>query len=245
MVRWPAIAHSPTRFGSTTCLMSIPGPGPDGQTHRRGPKILRRGREAAHPVCPAHVRPAERASTCTAGSQGMSRAPRVPLGPRQRLGHPHHRGAARRAARRSSGPIAILDLLKAHAKGLVPSNRDRVSGTNCSTGMTPYLETSATAIYVYSLARAINRGWLDPLAYAPATLLGWNASDQSEKPGRWRRLRGYGHGLRSSVLLPSTYQSLRGSWLWPALLAGAEVINLLKSHTFEINDSSLQLTQKK
>ena len=29
----------------------------------------------------------------------------------------------------------------------------------------------------------------------------------------------------------------------PVLLAGAEVINLLKSHAFEMNDSSVQLTK--
>ena len=36
-------------------------------------------------------------------------------------------------------------------------------------------ETSATAIYTYSVARAINRGWIDKKAYGPMVLLAWNA----------------------------------------------------------------------
>jgi len=38
-----------------------------------------------------------------------------------------------------------------------------------------YLETSATAIFVYCIARAIHRGWIDPIAYGPVATLGWNA----------------------------------------------------------------------
>ena len=30
-------------------------------------------------------------------------------------------------------------------------------------------------MYVFAMARAINRGWLSPVAYGPAAQLGWNA----------------------------------------------------------------------
>ena len=32
-----------------------------------------------------------------------------------------------------------------------------------------YLETSASAIFVYSIARAINRGWISPVSYGSNT----------------------------------------------------------------------------
>jgi rhamnogalacturonyl hydrolase YesR len=38
-----------------------------------------------------------------------------------------------------------------------------------------YPETSATAIFTYCLAHGINQGWIDPVAYGPAAVLGWNA----------------------------------------------------------------------
>ena len=37
-----------------------------------------------------------------------------------------------------------------------------------------YTETSATALFVYGMARGIDRGWLDPLAYGPVVVAGWN-----------------------------------------------------------------------
>ena len=46
----------------------------------------------------------------------------------------------------------------------------------CSVGLfscnnDSFFETSATAIYTYSVARAINRGWIDKKAYGPMVLL--------------------------------------------------------------------------
>ena len=29
--------------------------------------------------------------------------------------------------------------------------------------------------FVYCIARAIHRGWIDPIAYGPVATLGWNA----------------------------------------------------------------------
>lgn len=48
-------------------------------------------------------------------------------------------------------------------------------GTSCSSRNDSYLETSATAIYVYCLAHAINKGWIDAIAYGPVAQLGWHA----------------------------------------------------------------------
>src|SRR5205814_1632975 len=69
----------------------------------------------------------------------------------------------------------ILDLLRAHAKGLALYQSGSGFWHQLLDREDSYLETSATAIYTYAFARAINRGWIDAKAYAPAALLAWNA----------------------------------------------------------------------
>src|SRR5699024_12649636 len=70
-----------------------------------------------------------------------------------------------------------------------------------------YLETSATAIYTYSIARAINKGYIDKLAYAPTALLAWNAV--STKVNSKGEVEGtcVGTGDRKSTRLNSSHAS--------------------------------------
>ena len=109
-----------------------------------------------------------------------------------------------------------------------------------------YLETSATAIYTYCIARAINKGWIDAKAYAPMCLLAWNAV--STKVNERGQVEGtcVGTGMAFDPAFyyyrPVNVYAAHG--YGPVLLAGAEIINLLKNHSFEINDSSLQLKDK-
>lgn len=44
-----------------------------------------------------------------------------------------------------------------------------------------YLETSASAMFTFALARGVNRGWLPP-TYAPAAQAGWRALEQRVRP---------------------------------------------------------------
>jgi rhamnogalacturonyl hydrolase YesR len=37
-----------------------------------------------------------------------------------------------------------------------------------------YLETSCTAMFAYSMAKGVNRGWLSPELYGPVAIAGWN-----------------------------------------------------------------------
>ena len=145
------------------------------------------------------------------------------------------------------GRAAVLDLLRAHAKGLAACQSGSGFWHQLLDRNDSYLETSATAIYTYALARAINRGWLDPLAYAPMTLLGWNAvatkvTDKGQVEGT---CVGTGMGFDPAFYYHRPINTYAAHGYGPVLLAGAEVINLLKNKTFEINDSSLQLTQKR
>jgi len=99
-----------------------------------------------------------------------------------------------------------------------------------------YLETSASAMFTYAIAHAVNQGWVSPTTYGSIAQAGWAglstrinakgqvegtcvgttfASDQSyyyNRPVSVDALHGYG----------------------PALLAGAEIINMLNNPAFNI-----------
>jgi len=141
----------------------------------------------------------------------------------------------------------ILQLLKAHAKGLASYQSGSGFWHQLLDRQDSYLETSATAIFTYGFARAINRGWIDPLAFGPMTLLAWNAV--STKVNAKGQVEGtcVGTGMAFD---PAFYyfrptSSFAAHGYGPVLLAGSEMINLLKNKQFEINDSSVQVLQTK
>jgi unsaturated rhamnogalacturonyl hydrolase len=137
----------------------------------------------------------------------------------------------------------ILQLLREHAKGLASYQSGSGFWHQLLDREDSYLETSATAIYTYAFARAINRGWIDAKAYGPATLLAWNAV--SSKVNAKGQVEGtcVGTGMAFDPAFyyhrPTSLFAAHG--YGPTLLAGAEIITLLKNRKFEINDSSVQM----
>jgi unsaturated rhamnogalacturonyl hydrolase len=141
---------------------------------------------------------------------------------------------------------AILELLKAHVRGLAAYQSGSGFWHQLLDRSDSYLETSATAIYTFAFARAINRGWIDGLAYSPATLLGWNAvSTKVNNAGQVEgTCVGTGMAFDPAFYYHRPISPFAAHGYGPTILAGAEVIQLLKNKQFEINDSSLQLLQK-
>jgi rhamnogalacturonyl hydrolase YesR len=140
------------------------------------------------------------------------------------------------------GRPAVLELLRAHARGLA----DRQSGTGFWHQLLDrndsYLETSATAIYAYSIAHAVNQGWLDAKAYGPMALLAWSAvstkvTAQGQVAGT---CVGTGMGFDPAFYYYRPVNLYAAHGYGPVLLAGAEIIQLLKQHPYGINDSSVQ-----
>lgn len=137
----------------------------------------------------------------------------------------------------------ILDLLRAHAKGLAAYQSGSGFWHQLLDREDSYLETSATAIYTYAFARAIDRGWIDATTYAPTTLLAWNAL--TTKVNEKGQVEGtcVGTGMAFDPMFyyfrPTSPYAAHG--YGPTLLAGAEILNLLKARKFEINDSSVQV----
>lgn len=141
---------------------------------------------------------------------------------------------------------ALLDLLRRHAKGLAALQSSSGFWHQLLDRNDSYLETSATAIYAYAFARAVNRGWIDKKAYAPMTLLAWNAV--STKVSAKGQVEGtcVGTGMAFDPAFyyfrPTSPFAAHG--YGPVLLAGAEVLRMLRDNKFEINDSSVQLLGK-
>ena len=140
----------------------------------------------------------------------------------------------------------ILALLKAHVKGLANYQSGSGFWHQLLDREDSYLETSATAIYTFAIARAINRGWIDGLAYAPMALLGWNAvaTKVNEKGQVEGTCVGTGMGFDPAFYYHRPISPFAAHGYGPVILAGSEVITLLKNKAFEINDSSVQLLNK-
>jgi unsaturated rhamnogalacturonyl hydrolase len=145
------------------------------------------------------------------------------------------------------GRPKILELLKAHVRGLASYQSGFGFWHQLLDRNDSYLETSATAIYAYSIAKAINNGWIDGLSYAPMTLLAWNAvSTKINKEGQVEgTCVGTGMGFDPAFYFHRPISPFAAHGYGPVIMAGAEVINLLNNKSFEINDSSVQLLQKK
>ena len=145
------------------------------------------------------------------------------------------------------GRPKILELLQAHVRGLASYQSGSGFWHQLLDRSDSYLETSATAIYAYSIAKAINNGWIDGLSYAPMTLLAWHAiSTKINKEGQVEgTCVGTGMGFDPAFYYHRPISPFAAHGYGPVIMAGAEVINLLNNKSFEINDSSVQLLQKK
>jgi rhamnogalacturonyl hydrolase YesR len=144
------------------------------------------------------------------------------------------------------GRKAVLEQFQVLAQGITSYQSGKGFWHQLLDRNDSYLETSATAMYCYCLARGINKGWLDAMAYAPAALLAWNAvstkvNDKGQVEGTC-----VGTGMAFDPAFyyyrPTNVYAAHG--YGPLLLAGAEIINLLKNYSFEINDSAVQVKLK-
>lgn len=140
----------------------------------------------------------------------------------------------------------VLNQLQLLVKGLGSCQSDKGLWHQLLDKNDSYLETSATAIFTFCIARAINKGWIDAKAYGPMCLLGWNAvatkvNDKGQVGGT---CVGTGMAFDPAFYYYRPTNVFAAHGYGPVLLAGAEILLLLKNHSFEMNDSSVQLKEK-
>ena len=135
----------------------------------------------------------------------------------------------------------VLNLLKAHVQGLATCQSGQGFWHQLLDRGDSYLETSATAIFTYSIARAINRGYIDAWAYGPLIMLAWNAvsAKVNERGQVEGTCVGTGMAFDPAFYYYRPVNVFAAHGYGPVLLAGAEVIALIKNHLVEINDSAL------
>jgi unsaturated rhamnogalacturonyl hydrolase len=130
----------------------------------------------------------------------------------------------------------VLAQLRASLKGIA----ELQSGTGLWHQMLDrndsYLETSASAIFVYTIAHAINQGWISPTTYGSIAQAGWvGLSTRINAKGEVE-----GTCVGTTFASDMVYYYARPTSVWaqhgygPALLAGAEMLKLIKNPAFEV-----------
>jgi len=130
----------------------------------------------------------------------------------------------------------VLALLRAHIKGVAERQSGEGLWHQLLDRTDSYLETSASAMFVFSIARAINRGWISPISYGSLAQAGWiGVSERVTTEGQVM-----GTCVGTTFASDAVYYYHRPTsplgtmGYGPVMLAGAEMIRLLENEAFEI-----------
>ena len=139
----------------------------------------------------------------------------------------------------------VLQQLKAHVKGLASYQSGSGFWHQLLDREDSYLETSATAIYSYCIAHACNKGWLNPVTYAPMAMLAWNAvatkvNDKGQVEGT---CVGTGMAFDPAFYYHRPTNVFAAHGYGPLILAGAEMYKMMQQNKFKVNDSALQYAE--
>jgi len=136
---------------------------------------------------------------------------------------------------------AILELFKKHVNGISKLQDGTGFWHQLLDRNDSYLETSATAIYTYCIAKACNEGWLDTKAYAPMVALGWNAvaSKVNEEGQVEGTCVGTGMAFDPAFYYHRPISKFAAHGYGPVMYAASEMYRLLNKGEFKINDSAL------
>ena len=135
----------------------------------------------------------------------------------------------------------IMELFRSHVRGLAACQSGEGFWHQLLDRNDSYLETSATAIYVYCMAHAINKGWIDAMAYGPVVNLAWNAvTTQINAEGQVEgTCVGTGMGFDPAFYCYRPVNAYAAHGYGPVIWAGAEMITLLKNQHPKMNDSAI------
>lgn len=109
-----------------------------------------------------------------------------------------------------------------------------------------YLETSASAMFTYAIARGVNRGWLSPI-YGPVAQAGWQAV--AHRVRDTGEIDGICVGTTAAYDAvyyynrPTSVRAMQG--YGPTLMAGAEMIQLLRNFDVERKLNTFHYRPKK
>ncbi len=135
----------------------------------------------------------------------------------------------------------LLDIYRKHVKGLAAfQNKDgfwhQLLDRNDS-----YPETSATAIFAYSIAHGVNKGWLDATTYGPVAQLAWEAvTTKVNSRGEVEDVcvgTGMGFDPTYYYYRPVSVKAAHG--YGPVIWAGSEVARMIGNYHPRVNDNAV------
>jgi rhamnogalacturonyl hydrolase YesR len=132
------------------------------------------------------------------------------------------------------GRDRVLHYYRQHLRSLVELQDPSGLWHNVLDRPQTYLETSASSMFVYALARGVNEGWLSPI-YGPAAITGWNGLESRVLPDG--RVDGICEG--TTYANDHNYYAYRGAsadtiFVGATVYAGAEIIRLLGNPALQI-----------
>jgi rhamnogalacturonyl hydrolase YesR len=123
----------------------------------------------------------------------------------------------------------VLDIFRRGAQGVVAAQGGMGLWHQLLDKTDSYLETSASAMFTFAIARGVNRGWLSPV-YAPVAQAGWQALATRVRPdGRIEGICVSTTAAYDAVYYynrPTDLGAMQG--YGPTIMAGAEVIAMLR-----------------
>lgn len=143
--------------------------------------------------------------------------------------------------REHEGYPEVMSLFKKHIAGLAALQSGEGLWHQLLDRSDSFLETSASAIYVYAIARAINNGWIDAQTYGPCAVLAWNAvSRQINERGQVTgTCVGTGMAFDHAFYYYRPVNPFAAHGYGPVLLAGGEMMEMLKTTHPKMNDNAV------
>ena len=140
----------------------------------------------------------------------------------------------------------VLEIFRRAAQGAVAAQSANGLWHQLLDKPDSYLETSVSAMLTFSIARGVNRGWLSP-AYAPVAQTGWQAINTRVRPdGRIEGICVSTTAAYDAVYYynrPTDLNAMQG--YGPVLMAGAEVIAMLRNFDIDHNLNTFHYRLKK
>jgi rhamnogalacturonyl hydrolase YesR len=140
----------------------------------------------------------------------------------------------------------VLDIFRKAAQGAVSAQGHTGLWHQLLDRPDSYLETSASAMFTFALARGVNQGWLPP-TYAPAAQAGWRALEQRVRADG--RIEGICVGTTAASDAPYYYNrptDLRAAQGYgPVLMAGAEIIDMVNRFDIDRTNNTFYYRPRK
>ena len=140
----------------------------------------------------------------------------------------------------------VLEIFRRGARGAVETQGSAGLWHQLLDKTDSYLETSASAMFTFAMARGVNSGWL-PVSYAPVAQIGWRALEQRIRPDG--QIEGICVGTTAAYDAvyyynrPTELKAMQG--YGPTLMAGAEVITMLRNFDIRRVNNTFYYDRKK